>query len=27
MLTWRANSLDRRLAGMLTLDGGIGRTP
>lgn len=27
MLTWRSNSLDRRLAGMLTLDGGIGRTP
>lgn len=27
MLTWRANHLDRRLAGMLTLDGGIGRIP
>ena len=27
MLTWRANHLDRRLAGMLTIDGGIGRTP
>ena len=27
MLTWRANHLDRRLAGMLTIDGGIGRIP
>lgn len=27
MLTWRATHLDRRLAGMLTLDGGIGRIP
>ena len=27
MLTWRAVHLDRRLPGMLTLDGGIGRVP
>lgn len=27
LLTWRAQHLDRRLAGMLTLDGGIGRHP
>jgi arylsulfatase A-like enzyme len=27
MLTWRTTHLDRRLAGMLTLDGGIGRVP